>query len=170
VGRISPDKGPEHAIAIAKRAGVPLKIAAKIDPKDRAYFKQVVQPLLRDPLVDFVGPLNERHKRHLLRGACALLLPINWPEPFGMVFIEALACGTPVLTRPLGAAPEVIEDGVTGYLRVADEDLADAVRKLTALDRTTCRQHAEERFDTSRMTDEYVRVYERLLASQRQSD
>jgi glycosyltransferase involved in cell wall biosynthesis len=170
VGRISPEKGPEHAIAIAKRAGVPLKIAAKIDPKDRAYFKQVVQSLLHDPLVDFLGPLNERHKRHLLRGACALLLPINWPEPFGMVFIEALACGTPVLTRPFGAAPEVIEDGLTGYIRAADEDLADAVRELPALDRTTCRQNAKERFDTSRMTDEYVRVYERLLASQRQSD
>ena len=169
VGRIAPEKGPEHAIAIAKRAGVPLKIAAKIDPKDRAYFKQVMQPLLHDPLVDFVGPLNERHKRQLLRGACALLLPIDWPEPFGIVFIEALACGTPVLTRPLGAAPEVIEDGVTGYVRAADEDLADAVRELPALDRAACRRNAEERFDTSRMTDNYVRVYERLLASQHQS-
>ena len=170
VGRIAPEKGPDHAIAIAKHAGVPLKIAAKIDPKDRAYFKQVVRPLLHDPLVDFLGPLNERHKRQLLRGACALLLPINWPEPFGMVFIEALACGTPVLTCPVGAAPEIVEDGVTGYVRAADEDLADAVRELPALDRAACRRNAEERFDTSRMTDEYVRVYERLFASQRQSD
>jgi glycosyltransferase involved in cell wall biosynthesis len=168
VGRISPEKGPDHAIAIAKRAGVPLKIAAKIDPKDRAYFKQVVQSLLHDPLVDFLGPLNERHKRHLLRGACALLLPINWPEPFGMVFIEALACGTPVLTRPLGAAQEVVQDGMTGYIRAADEDLVDAVRELPALDRAACRRDAEKRFDTSRMTDDYMRLYEQLLASQHQ--
>lgn len=166
VGRISPEKGPEHAIAIAKRAGVPLKLAAKIDPKDRAFFKQTVQPLLDDPLIDFLGPLNERHKRELMRGALALLLPIEWPEPFGMVFIEALACGTPVLTRPNGAAPEVIEDGVTGYMRATDEELADAVRELPQLDRATCRQCAEERFDTSRMTDDYVRVYERLLRRQ----
>ena len=163
VGRISPEKGPEHAIAIAKRAGVPLKIAAKIDPKDRAYFKQTVQPLLDDPLVDFVGPLNERHKRELLRGARALLLPLEWPEPFGIVFIEALACGSPVLTRPYGAAPEVIQDGVTGYLRVTDDELADAVGELFALDRAACRRSAEERFNTSRMADDYVRVYERLV-------
>jgi glycosyltransferase involved in cell wall biosynthesis len=128
----------------------------------------VVQSLLHDPLIDFVGPLNERHKRQLLRGACALLLPINWPEPFGMVFIEALACGTPVLTRPLGAAPEVVEDGVTGYIRAADDDLADAVRELPALDRAACRREAEQRFDTSRMTDDYERLYERLLARQHQ--
>jgi glycosyltransferase involved in cell wall biosynthesis len=168
VGRIAPEKGPDRAIAIAKRAGVPLKIAAKIDAKDRAYFKQVVQPLLGDPLVDFLGPLNERHKRELIRGARALLLPIDWPEPFGIVFIEALACGTPVLTRPCGAAPEVVEDGVTGYIRAADQDLADAVRALPALDRAACRRHAEERFDTSRMADNYLRVYARLLAGQLQ--
>jgi glycosyltransferase involved in cell wall biosynthesis len=163
VGRIAPEKRPDRAIAIAKRANVPLKIAAKIDPKDRAYFKQVVRPLLQDPLIDFLGPLNERHKRQLMRGACALLLPIDWPEPFGIVFIEALACGTPVLTCPSGAAHEVVEDGVTGYIRATDDELVEAVRQVWALDRATCRQHAEDRFDTARMADGYVRVYEQLL-------
>ncbi len=163
VGRISPDKRPDRAIAIAKRAGVPLKMAAKIDPKDRSYFKQVVQPLLNDPLIDFLGPLNERRKRELMRGACALLLPIDWPEPFGMVFIEALACGTPVLTCPCGAAPEVVDDGVTGFIRATDDELADAVSQAPTLDRTLCRRQAEERFDTGRMTDDYLQVYRRLV-------
>lgn len=166
VGRIAPEKGPDRAIKIATRAGIPLKIAAKIDPKDRAYFRQVVEPLLHYPLIDFLGPVNEQRKRALMRGARALLLPIDWPEPFGMVFIEALACGTPVLTCPNGAAPEVVEDGVTGFIRAADEDLADAVRELPAIDRTTCRRHAEERFDTARMTENYVQVYQRLMCDQ----
>ena len=97
----------------------------------------------------------------------ALLLPIDWPEPFGMVFIEALACGTPVLTCPSGAAPEVVEDGVTGFIRASDDDLADAVRELPRLDRATCRRQAEERFDTARMTDAYAQVYDRLARGQR---
>lgn len=163
VGRIAPEKGPDRAIEIAKRAGVPLKIAAKIDAKDRMYFKQVVAPLLHDPLVEFLGPVNEQRKRALFRGALALLLPITWPEPFGMVFIEALACGTPVLTCPSGAAPEVVRDGVTGFLRESDEDLAAAIFDLPSIDRTRCRREAEERFDTARMADEYIHVYERLL-------
>jgi glycosyltransferase involved in cell wall biosynthesis len=163
VGRIAPEKRPDRAIEIAKRAGVPLKIAAKIDAKDRAYFRQAVEPLLDDPLIEFLGSVNERRKRALMRDACALLLPIDWPEPFGMVFIEALACGTPVLTCPCGAAPEVVEDGVTGFIRASDDDLVAAVRDLPALDRARCRQHAEERFDTTRMADNYVHVYERLL-------
>lgn len=164
VGRISPEKRPERAIEIAKRAGVPLKIAAKTDAKDRTYFRQVVEPLLHDPLIEFLGSVDERRKRTLMRGARALLLPIDWPEPFGMVFIEALACGTPVLTCPCGAAPEVVEDGVTGYIRSSVDDLVAAVRELPAIDRARCRQHAEQRFDTTRMADNYVHVYERLLA------
>jgi glycosyltransferase involved in cell wall biosynthesis len=162
VGRIAPEKRPDRAIA--KQANVPLKIAAKIDPKDRAYFKEVVQPLLHDPLIDLLGPLNERHKRELMRGACALLLPIDWPEPFGMVFIEALACGTPVLTCPSSAAPEVVEDGVTGYVRATDDELVEAAHLVGALNRATCRQQAEDRFDTARMAANYIRVYNQLLA------
>jgi glycosyltransferase involved in cell wall biosynthesis len=164
VGRIAPEKRPDRAIEIAKRAGVPLKIAAKVDAKDRAYFKQAVEPLLRDPLIEFLGSVDERRKRALMRGARALLLPIDWPEPFGMVFIEALACGTPVLTCPCGAAPEVVEDGVTGYIRASDDDLVAAVHELPAIDRARCRRNAEERFDTMRMAANYVHVYERLLA------
>lgn len=164
VGRIAPEKRPDRAIEIAKLAGVPLKIAAKIDVKDRAYFKQVVEPLLDDPLVDFIGPVDERRKRDLMRGACALLLPIDWPEPFGMVFIEALACGTPVLTCPHGAAPEILEDGITGYIRQSNEELAALVPALARIDRARCRRYAEQRFDTSGMVDGYIRVYEALLA------
>jgi glycosyltransferase involved in cell wall biosynthesis len=164
VGRIAPEKRPDRAIAIAKRAHVPLKIAAKVDPEDRAYFNQVVRPFLDDPLIDLVGPLTERHKRELMRGACALLSPIDWPEPFGMVFIEALACGTPVLTCPSGAAPEVVEDGVTGFIRASDDELVEAVHLVGTLDRATCRQQAEERFDATCMAEHYVRVYERVLA------
>ena len=163
VGRIAPEKRPDRAIRIATQAGVRLKIAAKIDPVDRAYFKEVVAPLLHNPLIEFMGPVNERRKRSLMRGARALLLPIDWPEPFGMVFIEALACGTPVLTCPSGAAPEVVEDGVTGFIRASDDDLADAVRELPRLNRATCRRQAEERFDTARMADDYTQVYERLV-------
>ena len=163
VGRIAPEKRPDRAIRIATQAGVRLKIAAKIDPVDRAYFKEVVAPLLHNPLIEFMGPVNERRKRSLMRGARALLLPIDWPEPFGMVFIEALACGTPVLTCPSGAAPEVVEDSVTGFIRASDDDLADAVRELPRLNRATCRRQAEERFDTARMADDYTQVYERLV-------
>lgn len=162
VGRISPEKRPDRAIAIAKQANVPLKIAAKIDPKDRDYFNQVVQPLLQDPLIEFLGPVNECQKRELLRDACALLLPIDWPEPFGMVFIEALACGTPVLTCPRGAAPEVVEDGVTGYVRATDDELVEAVHRVGALDRVTCRQQAEKRFDSAYMAENYIRVYDHV--------
>lgn len=164
VGRISPEKGPDRAIHIAKQAGVPLKIAAKIDPKDRRYFRQVVEPLLDDPLIDFLGPVNEQRKRNLMGRARALLLPIDWPEPFGMVFIESLAGGTPILTRPRGAATEVVDDGKTGFIRETDAELAAAVHDLPSLVRADCRQAAEERFDTARMAEEYVRVYEHALA------
>lgn len=165
VGRISPEKGPEHAIEIAKRAGSPLKIAAKVDPSDRDFFKREVLPRLDHPLIEFLGPLGERRKRVLMANARALLLPIDWPEPFGMVFIEALASGTPVLTRPRGAAPEVLRDGATGYLRETDEELAATVGKLDAIDRTACRHYAASRFDTARMARNYVEVYEQVRAA-----
>ncbi len=165
VGRISAEKGPEHAIEIAKCAATRLKIAAKIDPKDRDFFKREVVPRLDHPLIEFLGPVGERRKRELMTRACALLLPIDWPEPFGMVFIEALACGTPVLTRPRGAAPELLRDGVTGYQRETDEELAAAVGKLASIDRAGCRQYVASRFDTARMALDYVAVYERVRAA-----
>lgn len=164
VGRITPEKGPERAIHIAKQAGVRLKIAAKTDTKDRPYFKQVVEPLLSDPLIDFLGPVNERRKCELIGHARALLLPIDWPEPFGIVFIESMACGTPVLTRPRGAAAEVVEDGVTGFIRETDAELVAAIHELPSIARAECRQIAEQRFGITRMAEEYVRVYEQAIA------
>jgi glycosyltransferase involved in cell wall biosynthesis len=164
LGRISPEKRPDRAIAIAKRAGVPLKIVGKIDAHDRTYFAQSIQPHLHDPAIEFVESVDEAQKRVLLRDAAALLLPIDWPEPFGLVFIEALACGTPVLTCPCGAAPELLADGETGYLRATDEELTAAVHALSMIDRAGCRSYAQRRFDTRSMADSYLRVYTQLLA------
>ncbi len=162
VGRIAPEKGPVQAIEIAKRAGIPLKIAAKVDPKDHAYYTSAVEPLLDHPLIEFVGELDEAEKRKLMSGALALLLPIDWPEPFGLVFIEALACGTPVLTRPRGAAPELLRDGVTGFLRDTVEELAQAVAWLPLIDRAACRREVLTRFTLRRMANQYSELYSRL--------
>ncbi|MEO7002354.1 MAG: glycosyltransferase family 4 protein [Ktedonobacterales bacterium] len=159
VGRISPDKGPDRAIAIAKQAGIPLKIAAKVDPQDRKYFEQIVRPMLDDPLIEFLGNVGEQKKRTLMCNALALLLPIDWPEPFGMVFIEALACGTPVLTCPYGAVPEILQDGVTGYIRGTVEELAEAARQVHSISRVGCRAYAVRHFDIRRMALEYVNAY-----------
>jgi glycosyltransferase involved in cell wall biosynthesis len=159
IGRISPEKGPERAIKVAKRAGVPLKIAAKVGPNDRAYFSEVVAPLLDDPLIEFLGELDEVSKRDLMGHARALLLPIDWPEPFGLVYIEALACGTPVLTSPHGSAPELLRDGVTAYFGNTVADLVEAVGRLPSIKRATCRREAQERFDASRMAMEYSSIY-----------
>lgn len=171
LGRMSPEKRCDLAIAVARRAGVPLKIAAKVDHTERPYFERVIQPLLDDPHndtpIEFLGEKNEVEKRELLRGALALLLPIDWPEPFGMVFIEALACGTPVLTRPCGSVPELLEDGLTGYIAEDVETLAAAVARLDRISRLACRRWAEERFDRRRMAAGYEQVYERALRRQR---
>jgi glycosyltransferase involved in cell wall biosynthesis len=159
VGRISPEKGPERAIAIAKQCGIPLKIAAKVDPKDRKFFEGTVKPLLNDPLIEFLGPVNEKRKCELMKNALALLLPIRWPEPFGLVFIEALACGTPVLTCPMGAAPEILSEGKTGFMRESDDELAEAALHVSEVSRAGCRAWAERRFDISEMTRNYLAVY-----------
>lgn len=167
VGRISPEKGPEHAIAIARKCGIPLKIAAKVDPKDRSYFERAVKPLLDDPLVDYLGPVNEQRKRKLMKNALALLAPIRWPEPFGLVYIEALACGLPVLTCPQGAAPEILREGVTGFMRESDSELAEAALRVAEVDRAGCRAWVENHFDISHMTDNYLAVYESVIAQDR---
>ena len=112
---MSPEKRPDIAIEVAKRTGIPIKIAAKVDHKEKPFFERKIEPLLDHPLVEWLGEVDEMGKRELMANALALILPINWPEPFGMVFIEALACGTPVLTCPLGSVPELLKDGVTGY-------------------------------------------------------
>ena len=162
VGRIAPEKGPDRAIAIARRAGIPLKIAADIAPANCAYFEQKIKPLLDDPLIEFLGKVNEQRKQEVLSQALALLLPISWPEPFGLVFIEALACGTPVLTCPYGAVPELLQDGVTGYIRATDEELAENVHQVAGISRAGCRDYVRRHFDVRDMALRYVALYNRV--------
>jgi glycosyltransferase involved in cell wall biosynthesis len=162
LGRISPEKRPDLAIAAAKGAGMPLKIAAKVDPVDRVYFEREIEPLFDDPLIEYVGEIGESDKPRFLGDAAALLFPIDWPEPFGLVMIEALACGTPVITRPCGSVPEVITPGRTGFIADTVDDLVEAVRHVDRLDRAVCRREAETRFSVERMVDDYEAVYARL--------
>jgi glycosyltransferase involved in cell wall biosynthesis len=165
IGRISPEKGVDRAIEIARRVGRPLKIAAKVDRVDRHYFNTKIKPLLGHSLIEFVGEVTHREKEKLLGGACGLLFPIDWPEPFGLVMIEALACGTPVLAFRCGSVPEVLTDGVTGCI-VDDVDHAvESVKKLVRLDRRRCRNEFEARFTARRMAHDYIRLYERLTAA-----
>jgi glycosyltransferase involved in cell wall biosynthesis len=164
LGRISPEKRPDLAILAARQAGVPLKIAAKVDPVDRPYFETEIEPLLADPQVEYVGEIGEGEKPAFLGDAAALLFPIDWPEPFGLVMIEALACGTPVIARPFGAVPEIVAPGRTGFLADTVDELAAAIRQIDRIDRAVCRREAEIRFDVSRMVDDYETVYEALVA------
>jgi glycosyltransferase involved in cell wall biosynthesis len=169
LGRISPEKGVEQAIAIAQQVGMPLKIAAKVDRKDREYFQEVVQPLLQqNSLVEYIGEVGGDNKDAFLGEAYALLFPIDWPEPFGLVMIEAMACGTPVIACPRGSVPEVLEDGVTGWIVEGIEEAAQAVGRVPTLSRARCRQVFEERFSASRMAHDYLQIYERLLGGSSQ--
>jgi glycosyltransferase involved in cell wall biosynthesis len=164
LGRISPEKGVDQAIEIARRAGLPLKIAAKIAKgEDQAYFDRTIRPMLREPGIEFIGEITEREKAAFLGGARAMLFPIAWPEPFGLVMIEAMACGTPVLAFPRGSVPEILEDGVTAHLGETVDDLVRAVGTIDKLDRRTCRETFERRFSDARMSDDYEQVYRRLL-------
>lgn len=162
LGRISPEKRTDRAIEIAKRVGIPLKIAAKIDRVDKEYFKDVIEPLLGDPLIEFVGEIGEGEKEEFLGNAYALLFPINWPEPFGLVMIEAMACGTPIIAYRHGSVPEVIDEGVTGFIVNSVEEAVEAVGRVPAISRERCRQVFEERFSSNRMAEDYRKVYERL--------
>jgi glycosyltransferase involved in cell wall biosynthesis len=164
LGRISPEKQPDLAIEIARRAGLPLRIAAKVDAADREYFERRVAPLLDDPLVEFVGEIGDDDKPAFLGGARALVFPIDWPEPFGLVMIEAMACGTPVIARPVGSVPEIVEHGRTGFLGSTLAELAEAAKRVDELDRAACRRHVEARFSVERMADGYEAVYRRLIA------
>jgi glycosyltransferase involved in cell wall biosynthesis len=167
LGRIAPEKGVEQAMAIAQRAGMPLKIAAKVDRADREYFRDVVQPLLKKhALVEYVGEVGDTQKASLLGEAYALLFPIDWPEPFGLVMIEALACGTPVIAYARGAVPEVLETGVTGWIVAGIEEAVQAVAQVPALSRARCRQVFEERFSACRMAQDYLQIYKTLLGGQ----
>jgi len=164
LGRISPEKGVEQAIAIAQRVGMPLKIAAKVDRADREYFQEEVQPLLKHSLVEYIGEVGGDNKDAFLGQASALLFPIDWPEPFGLVMIEAMACGTPVIAYSRGSVPEVLEQGVTGWIVEGLEEAVQAVERVPALSRARCRQVFEERFSASRMAQDYVKLYRQLLA------
>ena len=163
LGRISPEKGPERAIAIATRAGIPLKIAAKVDRVDVEYFETVVRPLLEHPLVEYIGEVDEAGKQALLADALALVFPIDWPEPFGLVMIEAMACGTPLIAFDRGAVPEVLEDGLTGFVVNSIDGAAAALSHVCELSRPRIRRRFEERFTVERMARNYVAVYRRML-------
>ncbi len=164
LGRVSPEKGVDRAIEIARRLGRPLKIAAKVDRADRDYFKEQIEPLLRRsaPLVEFVGEVGGRDKDEFLGKATALLFPIDWPEPFGLVMIEAMACGTPVIAFRRGSVPEVIDDGVTGLIVDDVEAAVRAVGRVGELSRRRCREVFERRFSDERMARDYVALYARL--------
>jgi len=169
LGRISPEKQVHHAIEIARRVGMKLKIAAKIDRRDREYYQTVVEPLLADPLIEYIGEIGAEEKDRFLGQAHALLFPIDWPEPFGLVMIEALACGTPVIAYRRGSVPEVLEEGVTGFIVENLEQAVQAVRRVAHIDRGKCRREFERRFSVSRMTGDYLEVYQRLLAQKKPS-
>lgn len=162
LGRISPEKRPDRAIEIACKAGLPLKIFAKVDRADERYFQERIAPLLDHPLIEFVGEIGEAEKGEALGKALALLFPVDWPEPFGLAMIEAMACGTPVIAFPCGAVPEVVEEGVTGHLVASIDEAVAATRRVRALDRRQVRQRFEERFSAERMAKDYLEVYERL--------
>jgi len=166
LGRISPEKGPDAAIRIARATGLPLRIAAKVDNADRAYFEAVVRPLLDQPGVEFIGEIDEMQKAEFLGGAAALLFPIQWPEPFGLVMIEAMACGTPVVAFNRGSVPEVVEEGVSGFVVEDETSALAALRRIGAIDRAAVRRAFEARFTARRMAEDYLALYRRLTGVQ----
>ena len=167
IGRISQEKNVESAIAIARKCGLPLKIAAKVDKADLSYFEQKIRPRLKDPLVEFLGEVGDAEKNELIGSALAFLHPADWPEPFGLTLIEAMACGTPVIARRRGAIPEVVDDGITGFVFEEDDEAVQLVRNLLpSFDRKGCRQHFEKRFLADRMARDYVNVYQAVLEQQ----
>ena len=163
IGRVAPEKRVDRAIAIAKRDGLPLRNAAKVDAVDREYFESIVEPLLDDPLVEYIGEIGDGEKQEFLGNAKVLLFPIDWPEPFGLVMIEAMACGTPVIALRRGAVPEIVEHGRTGFV-VGDLDEAIvAAERIGKISRQRCRELFEERFTAARMASDYLALYESLL-------
>jgi glycosyltransferase involved in cell wall biosynthesis len=164
LGRLAQEKGPEPAIRIARAAGMRLRIAAKIPRGNRGYFKEQLEPLVDNDQIRIAGEVDDRSKREFLAGATALLFPIDWPEPFGLVMIEAMACGTPVIAFRRGSVPEVIEDGVSGFVVDTEDEAVQAVKRLSDLDRRTVRQAFERRFTARRMAEDYVNHYRKLLS------
>ena len=165
LGRVAPEKRVDRAIRIAEHCGVPLKIAAKVDRADREYYEEQIEPMIRgSKVVEFIGEINDTEKAEFLSGAIALLVPIDWPEPFGLVMIEAMACGTPVIVYNRGSAPEIIEEGLTGFVVEDDEGAIGAVDRLGQLSREKIRKRFEERFTARRMAQDYLSVYRSLAA------
>ncbi|HST74931.1 MAG TPA: glycosyltransferase family 4 protein [Acetobacteraceae bacterium] len=168
LGRICPEKCPDRAIRIARRCGIPLKIAAKVDRVDQEYFEHVIRPLLDGPGVEMVGEINDAEKPAFLSGATALLMPIDWPEPFGLVMIEAMACGTPVIAFNRGSVPEVIDDGVSGFIVEDETGAVAAIRRIENLSREGVRERFESRFTARRMAMDYLAIYRELGATRRE--
>jgi glycosyltransferase involved in cell wall biosynthesis len=162
LGRISPEKRVDRAIEIARRVGMPIKIAAKVDAVDKEYFEANIRKLLDHPLVEYIGEIGQREKSEFLGNAYALLFPIDWPEPFGLVTIEAMACGTPVIAYRNGSVPEILDEGTTGFMADKLDDAVAAVQRVSSIDRRVCRRVFEERFTVRRMCSNYVEVYNRL--------
>jgi glycosyltransferase involved in cell wall biosynthesis len=166
LGRISPEKGPDFAIEIAARSRVPLKIAAKVDRADQAYWEAKIRPMIEgNPDVEFIGEIGESEKAGFLGGAAALLFPVDWPEPFGLAMIEAMACGTPVIAYRRGSIPEIVEENVSGFVVDTLEEAVAAVRRIGDLNRVNVRAEFERRFTAERMAHDYVRIYRQLLAA-----
>ncbi len=164
--RISKEKRPDLAVEVAKKVGIPLKIAGKIDPFDRSYFAKEIEPLLDHPLIEFVGELGDE-RTDFLGNALALLFPIDWPEPFGLVMIEAMACGTPVIARPCGSVPEVVQHGRNGFIVNTVDEMAAAVRAVDKIDRKLCVETVREKFSVDAMVDRYLDVYDKLIRTTR---
>ena len=167
LGRISPEKGIDRAIGIAKQAGIPLKVAAKVGKADEDYYQKEIKPLMQDPLIEFIGEIGEHEKNDFLGNAIATLFPINWPEPFGLVMTESMACGTPVIAYANGSVNEIIDDGKSGYIIESQEEALKAIRQLHKIDRKECRKTFERRFSVKRMTEDYISIYEQQVNKNR---
>jgi glycosyltransferase involved in cell wall biosynthesis len=170
LGRISPEKRPDRAIEVARALDMPLKIAAKVDAADRDYFEHAIRPQLSHPLVEFVGEVGDRDKDDFLGNAYAYLFPIDWPEPFGLTMVEAMACGTPVIAMRCGSVPEVVADGVSGFICGSMRDFIDAVPRAASIDRAACRAYAQARFSAAAMTNGYEDAYGRLAGRRSRRD
>jgi glycosyltransferase involved in cell wall biosynthesis len=163
LGRIAPEKSMDRAIRIARRCGIPLKIAAKVDRVDQDYYEHVIKPLLDTPIIEYIGEINDQEKSEFLSGAIGLLVTIDWPEPFGLVMIEAMACGTPVIAFNRGSVPEIVEDDITGYIVEDELSAINAVNRITQIDRWQVRKRFEERFTARRMALDYMAAYREVM-------
>ena len=170
LGRIAPEKRLDHAIEVAKRVGIPLRIAAKVDPMDQKYFHAEIEPLLSDPLIEYLGEITDAEKDEFLGHAMALVCPYDWPEPFGLVLIEALACGTPVLAYRRGSIPEIVEERVTGFICEGLDEMTAAIQRIPEIGRRRCREAFERRFSVERMAQDYLRVYEQTIGNARERE